>query len=143
MLIEPSKMANVAAICTALGRLGFSVTAAAFITDQQQMETLEELEVLTDSEVENLCKVCHRPGGTIPNPNVGVAGQPNTIPNPGLEVSLCAENNLKLTCFYLRYKKRTSRIVTAAEIDLPVIHQFHEFRDWEKDHEDVDPPELN
>ena len=66
MLIEPSKMANVAAICTALGRLGFSVTAAAFITDQQQMETLEELEVLTDSEVENLCKVCHRPGGLFP-----------------------------------------------------------------------------
>ena len=63
-------------------------------------------------------------GGLFPKPNVGVAGQPNTIPNPGLEVSLHAENNLKLTCFYLCYKKRTSRIVTAAEIDLPVIHQF-------------------
>ena len=81
---------------TALGHLGFTNAAAVFITDQQGLDSLDEFHPLTDDEVENLIKVTHHPGGTIPNPAPVVAGAPALplIQNPGIPVSLHAENNL-------------------------------------------------
>jgi hypothetical protein len=58
-------MANQAAIRTALTWLGFSNQAATFITDAQELNDLDEYALLTDDEVENLCKVIRKPGGTI------------------------------------------------------------------------------
>ena len=77
------------------------------------MNSLAEFTVLTDDEVENLCKVVRRPSG-MQNPNAAMppgadaaaaaaaATQPAQIPNPGLAVMLHAENNLKLACYFLR-----------------------------------------
>ena len=76
-------MADVVALCTALTRLGFSAKGAGFITDDQGLDTLDELKVLTNDEIESLSKVVRRPGGTIPNPNDGDPGQPATLLNPG------------------------------------------------------------
>ena len=50
-------MAAVVALRTALVRLGFSIQAAAFITDDQGLNALSEFRLLKDDEVENLCKV--------------------------------------------------------------------------------------
>ena len=49
-------MADLAALRTALGRLGFTNAAATAITapDQQDIGYLEELRFLTDTKVENL-----------------------------------------------------------------------------------------
>eukprot|EP00978_Attheya_sp_CCMP212_P002398 scaffold4895_cov59-Attheya_sp.AAC.1 len=47
--------------------------------DEQGIDELSEIKILTDSEIEGLCKVVRRPGGTIPNPNTAVAGQPATV----------------------------------------------------------------
>ena len=55
-------MADLAALRTALGRLGFTDEAANAITDTQGINDLAELELLTDSEVENHCKVLCFPG---------------------------------------------------------------------------------
>jgi hypothetical protein len=77
------------------------------------------------------------------NPNADVAGQPPMIPNPGIAVTLRAENNLKLACYFLRYKKRTSRAITAADITLESVRAFREYKEWEENHKDVDPPEIN
>ena len=108
-------MAAIAAIRTVLGRLGFTGVAQTFITDAQGLDTLEEFRILTDSEVESLVKVIRRPGGTIADPAPGAA--PDTrIPNPGIAVSLRAGNNLKLTCYYLCHKHKTSRTVNANDI---------------------------
>ena len=76
-------MADVVALCAALTRLGFSAKAAGFITDDQGLDTLDERKVLTNDEIESICKVVWRPGGTVPNPNVGDPGQPATLSNPG------------------------------------------------------------
>ena len=137
--------ANLAALRNALDRLGFSDEARTYITDVdgQGYSELSEFTQLTDEEVENLCKVTRRPGGTIPNPNGGDPGQPDDIPNPGMAVSLRAENNLKLMCYYLRFKERTSRVVTANDITLANIRALRHHIEWEDTHDDVDPPEIN
>ena len=72
-------MADVVALCAAMTDLGFSAKAAGFINDGQGMDTLDELKVLTDDEIESLCKVVRLPGGTVPNPNAGDPGQPATL----------------------------------------------------------------
>ena len=136
-------MADVVALRAALARLGFSAASCTFITDSQGLDSLDELKLLTDSEIESLCKVVRRPGGTMANPAAGAAGQPALIPNPGLPVQLRAELNLKLACYFLRYKDRTSRDVLAADITLPNVREFRNHREWEDDHKDVDAPELN
>ena len=57
-------MADVVALRAALTRLGFSDKAAGFITNDQGLDTLDELKVITNDEIESLCKVVMRPGGT-------------------------------------------------------------------------------
>ena len=89
--------ANLAAMRGAFTRIRFSVEAAARIVDDQQIDSLEELRLLTDNEVENLCKTIRRPGGTVPNP----AGAGAPVPNPGVGVSTVAENNMKMLCYWL------------------------------------------
>ena len=76
-------MTDVVALRAALTRLGFSAKASGFITDNQGLDTLDELKVITNDEIESLCKVIWRPGGTVPNPNSGDPGQPSTLSNPG------------------------------------------------------------
>ena len=97
-------MADVVALRAALTRLDFSAKGAGFITDNQGLDTLDDLKILTNDGIESLCKVVRRPGGTITKPNAGDPGQPATLSNPGEQVLLRAEINLKLACYYLRFK---------------------------------------
>ena len=76
-------MADSVVLCAALTRLGFSAKLDGFITNYQGLDTLDELKVLTNDEIESLCKVVWRPGGTVPNPNYGDPGQPATLSIPG------------------------------------------------------------
>ena len=41
---------------------------------------------LEHDDLETICTTLHCPGGTIANPQVGVAGQLLTIPDPGLMI---------------------------------------------------------
>jgi hypothetical protein len=67
--------AELAELQAALGRMGLEPVVVEFTH-------------LKDTEVENLCKVICRPGGTIPNPQAGAARQPPTISDPGHAISL-------------------------------------------------------
>ena len=80
-------MADIPAMHAALQHLGFTAEAAVLIMDDQQINSIAELCLLTDEEVGNLCRVLHQPGGTIPNPDADNAGAPANIPNPGMQVS--------------------------------------------------------
>ena len=71
-------MAGVA-LRSAYGRIGFSAEDALVITDAQGIDCMEKPKIITDGEIENLCKVIRRPGGI--NPITKVA-------NLGLQVSL-------------------------------------------------------
>lgn len=136
-------MASAAALRTLLTRLQFTNEAAASIVNEQMMRDLAQFALLTDDEVTNLCKVTRRPGGLLPNPNANAPGQPPMITNPGVSVSLVAENNLKLACYWLRFKERTSRVVTPEMVTLDSIQTMRRFKLWEEQHRDVDPPEIN
>lgn len=63
-------MAAIAAMMrTMFTRIGFSAaTAQASIVDDQEggVDNLAEVKLLTDDNIESLCKVLHRPGGTVP-----------------------------------------------------------------------------
>ena len=83
-------MADVVALRAALMRLGLLAKADGFITNDQGLDTLDELKVLTNDYIEILCKVVWRPGGTVPNPNNGYPGQPATLSNPGEQIPLRA-----------------------------------------------------
>jgi len=75
--------------------------AANFLANDQGMDSLDELRELTDTEVESLMKIVHRPGGTVPNPEIAIAavngvapaaGIPLDIPIPGFQVSQRAKS---------------------------------------------------
>ena len=108
------------------------------------MGSLEELCLLTDDDVETLCKVTHHAGGTtnddnLPTPETGLHPQ---IANLGIPVTQCTKNNLKLATYYLKYKGKTSRVVTLAGITISNICELREHHDWEASHQDVELPEL-
>ena len=91
---------------------------------------MDELKLLTNDEIESFFKVVRRPGGIVPNPNSGDPGQPATLSNPGEKVPLLAELNLKLACYYLQFKDRTSRVVGSPEINLVNVRELRNHRDW-------------
>jgi hypothetical protein len=121
-----------------LVRMGLSAAAAGHLTQVEGVDQLSELATLRDEDVERLCKVTRRPGGTIANPAGG--GQ---VPNPGIPVSMLAEKNLKQLCYYLRYQVRVSRTVAAADIDLDDVRAYEAYENWEKTHEDAEAPKIN
>ena len=92
-------MANNVAMQAMYLRLGFSAAAGTLLTDAQGMDTLVELRILKDEEVDSLCKLLRRPGGMIVNPQAAAAGQPAEIPAVGQNVSMRAVTNLKLACY--------------------------------------------
>ena len=129
-------MADPVAIRATMVRIRFTANAVNVMTEDPGMDLLAEFALLTDDEVINLCKVFRQPGGTVPNPAAGAEGQPDVIRNEGLTVSLRAENNLKLACYYLRYLKRT-RTLSPNLITLVNVRACKDYKLWEKDHKDV------
>jgi hypothetical protein len=107
-------------------RIGFSEVAAQALVEEQGMDSLEEVKLLSDDEIQSLCKVIRRPGGTIP----GAAGAA-PVNNPGVQVNQRAEGHLKLLSFYLRHQERVSRAVNAPDITLAVIRTIRELREFE------------
>ena len=145
-------MAELVALCAALTRMGFTAAVATFITDTQGMNDLEEFLLMDDEGVGTLCKAIRRPGGQIPNPAFAAAGPPAAaaaagipanISNPGHVVSTRAETNLKLMCYFLRYRRSTSRNTDAAAITLAAVRSMKTHKDWESNHVDVGPPDIN
>ena len=128
--------AAIAAIRAALGRIGFSIESAEFLTNVQGFNTLEKFMVLTDDEVDHLGSVLRKPGGTIQQ-------GPNRVTHPGFSVSYVAIKQLKLMNYYLRFMEKTSRVVTPAEITEQNILRMMRYREWEEDHKDPEEPELS
>jgi hypothetical protein len=134
-------MAENVAMRAMLMRLGFTATAATVVVDEQGMDSCKELCYLTDDKVEGLCQVVQKPGGTIPNPNAAVAGQPAVISNPGTVILKRAENNLKLACHFICHYAHISHAVVVAMITLNGVRAMHPLKQQEEDHEDPEPPE--
>ena len=57
-------------------------------------------------------------------------------------VSLRAENNLKLACYFLCHKHKTSRTVSANDITLANVRALLDSKEWEDTQDDPSAPEL-
>jgi len=129
-----------AAIRSMLRRIGFTANAATYLVEHQGLTRLVDLHNLTDDDVSTLCKVVRRPGGTIE----GETAASPRVPNPGIPVSVQAEFNLKLACFFVRFQRRTSRACEPGDVDLDSLDTLREHRLMEKEHVDSkDPPKIN
>ncbi|KAI2502384.1 hypothetical protein MHU86_12041 [Fragilaria crotonensis] len=51
-----------AAVRTALVRIGFVEAAALALTEEQGLDSLDEIRILSDDDIANLCKLLRRPG---------------------------------------------------------------------------------
>jgi hypothetical protein len=127
-------------------RIGFTDAAAqALVEEQRRIDTLglEEIRLLTDAEIESLCKVIRRMGGTIP-PSAGAGRGAMDVPNPGVPVNQRTEGHLKLLAFYLRHQARVSRVVNAPDITLVSIRTVRELREFESTYRKPDDmPSIN
>ena len=108
-------MANIIDINNMYARLVFSPAAAALLSGAQGMDEVQELGLLTNVEVDALCKLVRSPGGMVANPT-GCGPQ---IAAPGCGVSMRAITNLKLACYFIRHQTRTSRDVRPIWLPLP------------------------
>ena len=89
---------------------------------------MEELRIITDREINNLCKVIRRPGGINPITNIA---------NLGLQVSFRDENNIKLARFFFKHKIRTRRVAISTDITLDNVRLLREPKESEKEHTDI------
>ena len=104
-------------------RIGFSAEAVLVITDAQGIDCMEELKIITDGEIENLCKVIRRLGGinTI-----------NKVANLVIQVSSRTEKNLNLASFFLKPKLRTVRVKLATNVTLYNVRLLRELNESKK-----------
>jgi hypothetical protein len=76
----------------------------------QGLGTIGDFSVLLESDIEDVCRIIRRPGGTIPNPAFGQAaagrGQPPVLPNPGLKIGQLHENRLKMVRYFVFHLQR-------------------------------------
>ncbi|KAI2506147.1 hypothetical protein MHU86_8282 [Fragilaria crotonensis] len=133
---------NNAVMRATLTRIGFSEAAAQAIVEDQGIDSLDEIKLMTDIEIESLCNIVRRPGGTIPA--IGGAPGAAAIQNPGVSVNQRAEGHLKLLSFYLRHQARVSRTVTAADITLETIRSVRDLREFESTYKaPTETPTIN
>jgi hypothetical protein len=139
-------MAAINALQLMYARMGFTNPMATYITTEQGINTLEELEKLEDKAMEKLC-LCHalkKPGGTVRNPNAGAPGAPAQIPNPGFNVSIKAKENLKLAAYLVHHQRRISRPATVAAITIEAVRELKEMKAAEETHKDpTEKPIIN
>lgn len=111
---------------TTARRIGFTDAAAQAIVEDQGIDTLQEVRLLTDDKIESLCKVLRRHGGMIEG-----VGEAPAVQNPGVEVSQRAEGHLKLMAFYLRHQTRVRCEVQPPDITLDSIRTLRDLRKFE------------
>ena len=142
---------NLAALRAVLVRKGTTTEVVNEVTATPGIDTIEELRILTDDEVETLCRAIHHPG-VMPNPAFNAtggvaaalaAGIPAQVTNTGHMILARAENNIKLAAYFLRFKEHTSWAPDAAIITLGNVHSLLDHKKWEETHDDVDAPTLN
>ena len=90
---------------------------------------------MEDATIENLCKVLRRPGSQNTSGN----------PDPGVKVSVRAEENLKLAAYYCRHQERVSRPTSIASITLNNVRALTKLRNIEKQtvKNTSEPPTFN
>ena len=104
-------------------RFGFAQPLQDAFVDEQGFSEWNDGRDLTMEDIETMCKNMRRPGGTIPNPRAATAGQPATIPNPGINVGYVQERQLKQMVVQIQYLAKVQRTFTPAQATLALLTQ--------------------
>eukprot|EP00957_Ditylum_brightwellii_P039914 3021918-Ditylum_brightwellii.AAC.1 len=109
----------------------FQDSASKSIVDQGFV-LLKELKKLGGTDVENLCKVIRKTGGT----KSSVSSSRSTADHES-SVPILAENNLKLTCYFVRHKmERVSRTFTQGGVTMELALSIKKLKKQEEDYEE-------
>jgi hypothetical protein len=135
-------MIEVNAIEKIVERLGFTRESAGYMTRACNVDSLDEVKWMDgEDDVGNMIKRVNRTGGTV---IVGTGNEAATTLNVGLQVSLCAKNNLKLCVYFLKHTERVHRVPTAASIMLGVVRGYREQHRYEDSfNKTAVEPEIN
>jgi hypothetical protein len=95
-----------------------------------------------ESDIEDVCKIIRRSGGTVPNPNTGRGGRglpppPDMIPNPGVQIGHLHEKKLKMVRYYVFHLQRVQQIIDPNTATMDVLQQIYLLKDV--DEEDTKP----
>jgi hypothetical protein len=108
------------------------------------LNTLEEIKLLKDEDVQDLCKVLRRPGGMIADPNPVDPFNIGMIINPGIVVPMRAQTNLQLASYFLCHQDRILHPTQAADITAASVRSMQPISEHEKAvRETADVPKLN
>ena len=117
-------MSTVTAIKTMLERLGFSDAAAAYLTGDSGIDSLDEIRYLDGiDDIDSTIKGVTNPGGTV---KTGTGASRVTARNNGIPVSIRAVSNLKLLVYYLKHMERVQRKPVPSAINLLLVRSYRD-----------------
>jgi hypothetical protein len=108
----------------------------------QGLGTVHDFTSLTEGDIEDICKIIRRPGGTIPNPAFERGGRnalpvPEHLPNPGIQIGHLHEKRLKMLRYYTFYLQRIQRNFDPNVATMQVLQEIYLLK--EVDDEDLKP----
>jgi hypothetical protein len=135
-------MSSVKEIRTVLERLGFSESAATYLTGNCGIDSLDEIAYLDGIEdVDRKIKGVTYPGGTA---TTGSGTTRVTSRNNGIPFYIRELANLKLCVYYLKQMERVQRQPIANAINLVLVHNYHGQKRHEVGFKKTDEePEIN
>jgi hypothetical protein len=117
-------MSSVTTIGTMLERLGFSAAAVTYLTGTCGINSLDEIAYLDGiGGVDITIKGVTNMGGTV---TTGMRVTSVTSRKNGIPVSIRTVANLKLCVYYLKHMERVQRQPFANEINLVLVHSYHD-----------------
>jgi hypothetical protein len=109
----------------------------------QGLGMINDFSALTETDVEDVCKIIQRPGGTVPNPNAGQGGRglpppPDFLPNPGVQIGHLHEKKLKMVRYFVFHLQRIQRYFDPAIATMDTLQEIYRLKDV--DDKDSKPP---
>jgi hypothetical protein len=111
----------------------------------QGLSTVNDFVSLSESDIEDVCKIIRRPGGTIPNPAFGGGqagrGQPPVLPNPGLQIGHLHEKRLKMLRYFVFHLQRVQRNFDPAIATMNTLQEIYLLKEVDDEDRKPDLPE--
>jgi hypothetical protein len=109
----------------------------------QGLGTIADFSSLSESDIEDVCKIVRRPGGTIPNPNAGRGGRgvPDVLPNPGVQIGHLHEKKLKMLRYFVFHLQRVQRNFDPITASMDVLHEVYLLKDVDEETAKVELPD--
>jgi hypothetical protein len=96
------------------------------------LESFDDFRSLTAKDITAICSYIRKPGGTIPNPNAQVPGQPAEIPNPGVPVGHVHELRLEMLRYFVFHSYRIQRPCNAQFMTLARLQAIYKLEKEDK-----------